>query len=122
MCSKEATARAQTTWFCGGRFAFGWTQKQSRRNMGARRLQKLQCGSEEMRNMSKSRRQFLAVTSLGVLGAAAAYSSRAQNPPDLPPGAPPAFCTAPAGGPEGSPSTFPQPTTLLPSQINSHYS
>src|SRR5712672_2886437 len=63
--------------------------------------------------MSKSRRQFLAVTSLGVLGAAATYSSRAQNPSDLPPGAPPAFGTAPAVGPEVSASTFSEAQKLV---------
>jgi Asp-tRNA(Asn)/Glu-tRNA(Gln) amidotransferase A subunit family amidase len=63
--------------------------------------------------MSKSRRQFLAVTSLGVLGAAATYSSRAQNPADLPPGAPPAFGTAPAVGPEVSSSTFAEAEKLV---------
>jgi len=56
--------------------------------------------------MSKSRRQFLAVTSLGALGAAAALRSKAQNPSNLPPGAPPAFNTAPPVGPEVSPTTF----------------
>ncbi len=88
--------------------------------MRARRLQKLQCGSEEMRNMSKSRRQFLAVTSLGVLGAAAAYSSRAQNPADLPPGAPPAFGTAPAVGPEVSPSTFAEAEKLVQVEMSAN--
>jgi hypothetical protein len=56
--------------------------------------------------MSKSRRQFLARTSLGLLGAAAAGPSKAQKPTELPPGTPPAFGTAPAVGPEVSPSTF----------------
>jgi Asp-tRNA(Asn)/Glu-tRNA(Gln) amidotransferase A subunit family amidase len=56
--------------------------------------------------MSKSRRQFLTHTSLGLLGAAAALRAKAQQPTDLPPGAPPAFGTAPAVGPEVSPSTF----------------
>src|SRR5712672_820196 len=63
--------------------------------------------------MSKSRRQFLAVTSLGVLGAAATYSGRAQNPADLPPGAPPAFGTAPAVGPEVTPTTFAEAEKLV---------
>jgi Asp-tRNA(Asn)/Glu-tRNA(Gln) amidotransferase A subunit family amidase len=56
--------------------------------------------------MSKSRRQFLAATSFGVLGAAAAYRSRAQNPADVPPGEPSAFGTGPEVGPEVSPTTF----------------
>jgi Asp-tRNA(Asn)/Glu-tRNA(Gln) amidotransferase A subunit family amidase len=56
--------------------------------------------------MSKSRRKFLATTSLGLLGAAAAYRSQAQTGSNLPPGMPPAFGTGPAVGPEVSPSTF----------------
>src|SRR6266576_6973472 len=56
--------------------------------------------------MSKSRRQFLAAMSLGVLGAAAGFHTQAQNPADLPPGAPPAFGTGPAVGPEVSATTF----------------
>ena len=63
--------------------------------------------------MSKSRRQFLAATSLGVLGAAAAFHSHAQNPSDLPPGAPPAFGTGPAVGPEVSPITFVEAEKLM---------
>jgi Asp-tRNA(Asn)/Glu-tRNA(Gln) amidotransferase A subunit family amidase len=70
--------------------------------------------------MSKSRRQFLAVTSLGVLGAAATYSSRAQNPADLPPGAPPAFGTAPAVGPEVSPSTFAEAEKLVQVELSAN--
>src|SRR5258707_12003214 len=88
--------------------------------MRARRLQKLQCGSEEMRNMSKSRRQFLAVTSLGVLGAAAADSSRAQNPADLPPGAPPAFGPGPAVGPDAFPCTFAEAKKAFQIEINGY--
>src|SRR5882762_11499742 len=41
--------------------------------------------------MSKSRRQFLTQTSLGLLAAASACRGYAQQPADLPPGAPPAF-------------------------------
>jgi Asp-tRNA(Asn)/Glu-tRNA(Gln) amidotransferase A subunit family amidase len=63
--------------------------------------------------MPKSRRQFLAVTSLGVLGAAAVFRSQAQNPADLPPGAPPAFGTAPPVGPEVSPTTFAEAEKLV---------
>src|SRR5712672_1309496 len=70
--------------------------------------------------MSKSRRQFLAVTSLGVLGAAATYSSRAQNPSDLPPGAPPAFGTAPAVGPEVSSSTFAEAEKLVQVEMSAN--
>jgi Asp-tRNA(Asn)/Glu-tRNA(Gln) amidotransferase A subunit family amidase len=56
--------------------------------------------------MSKSRRKFLAVSTLGILGAAAALRGQSQNSSDLPPGAPPAFGTGPAVGPEVTPSTF----------------
>jgi hypothetical protein len=63
--------------------------------------------------MSKSRRQFLARTSLGLLGAAAAGPSKAQKPAEVPPGTPPAFGTAPAVGPEVSPSTFAEAEKLV---------
>ncbi|MCU1296409.1 MAG: Amidase [Acidobacteriaceae bacterium] len=56
--------------------------------------------------MSKSRRQFLAATSLSLLGAAAASLSKAQVSTDLPPGSPSAFGTSPAVGPEVTISTF----------------
>jgi Asp-tRNA(Asn)/Glu-tRNA(Gln) amidotransferase A subunit family amidase len=54
---------------------------------------------------ASSRRDFLALSTLSLLGAAAGYS---QNPPQTnsPPGAPPAFGTAPAVGPEISASDF----------------
>src|ERR1700687_2286135 len=54
--------------------------------------------------MPQSRREFLADTSLGLLGVA--FPTGTQNPADLPPGAPPAFGTAPAVGPEGSRQPF----------------
>jgi Asp-tRNA(Asn)/Glu-tRNA(Gln) amidotransferase A subunit family amidase len=54
--------------------------------------------------MSKSRREFLTLTSMTVL--AAAYRGQAQNPADLPPGAPPAFGAGPPVGPEVSVTTF----------------
>jgi len=63
--------------------------------------------------MSKSRRQFLARTSLSLLGAAAAGPSKAQKPAELPPGAPPAFGTAPAVGPEVSAATFAEAEKLM---------
>jgi Asp-tRNA(Asn)/Glu-tRNA(Gln) amidotransferase A subunit family amidase len=68
--------------------------------------------------MAKSRRQFLTVTSMGVLGAAAALRSQGQNtaqqnPADLPPGAPPAFGAGPAVGPEVSATTFAQAEKLV---------
>ena len=68
--------------------------------------------------MSKSRRKFLAVSSLGLLGAAAALRSQAQNPAELPPGAPPAFGTGPAVGPEVSPSTFAEAEKLMRVELN----
>jgi Asp-tRNA(Asn)/Glu-tRNA(Gln) amidotransferase A subunit family amidase len=63
--------------------------------------------------MPKSRRHFLATTSLGILGAAAALDSQAQNPADQPPGTPPAFGTGPAVGPEVSPTTFAEAQKLV---------
>jgi len=62
--------------------------------------------------MSKSRRKFLAATSLGLLGAAS-YEVEAQTRTDLPPGAPPAFGTGPAVGPEVSPTTFAEAEKLV---------
>ena len=58
--------------------------------------------------MSRSRREFLTTTSLGVLGAAAIYRAKAQvqNPGNLPPGAPPAFGSGPPVGPAVTASTF----------------
>jgi Asp-tRNA(Asn)/Glu-tRNA(Gln) amidotransferase A subunit family amidase len=71
--------------------------------------------------MSKSRRQFLTQTSLGILGAAVTTSANAQNlateitqdPAQLPPGAPPAFGTAPPVGPVVSPATFAEAEKLV---------
>jgi len=63
--------------------------------------------------MSKSRRQFLTLTSLGLLGAAVTGHSQSQTPSDLPPGAPPAFGAGPAVGPEVSPSTFTEAQKLV---------
>jgi len=83
--------------------------------------------------MSKSRRQFLVHTSLGLLGAAVAHRSYAQPPinlrtdapspddlqsgdvqmNDLPPGAPSAFGAGPAVGPEISPATFAEAEKLV---------
>ena len=63
--------------------------------------------------MSASRREFLALSTLSVLGAAAGLGQNAgqQNPPTVPqttptPGAPPAFGTAPPLGPEVSAANF----------------
>ena len=72
--------------------------------------------------MPKSRRHFLATTSLGLLGAAVALDSQAQNPadqnppqtPQAPqPGMPPAFGTGPLVGPEVSPATFAEAEKLV---------
>src|SRR5712671_7748321 len=73
--------------------------------------------------MSKSRRQFLTRTSLGLVAAAVApvmpaadVNVDSQQPTQLPPGAPPAFGTGPAVGPEVSPATFAEAEKLV--QIN----
>jgi len=63
--------------------------------------------------MSKSRRQFLAATSLTLLGAAVASLSKAQVATDLPPGSPSAFGTGPAVGPEVTVSTFAEAEKLV---------
>jgi hypothetical protein len=63
--------------------------------------------------MSKSRREFLTHTSLGLLGMATAGRGMAQTAPDLPPGAPPAFGTSPAVGPEVSLQTFAEAEKLV---------
>jgi len=58
--------------------------------------------------MGKSRRQFLTVTSAGLIGAAVAHSVCAQVPETQQqpaPGTPPAFGTGPLVGPEISPTT-----------------
>jgi Asp-tRNA(Asn)/Glu-tRNA(Gln) amidotransferase A subunit family amidase len=70
------------------------------------------------KHMSKSRRRFLANTSLGLLGAAAASRMEAQKPAELPPGAPPAFGAAPPVGPEVSPSTFAEAAKLVQVELN----
>jgi Asp-tRNA(Asn)/Glu-tRNA(Gln) amidotransferase A subunit family amidase len=63
--------------------------------------------------MSKSRREFLTLTSLGTLGAAALSRLHAQNLSTLPPGAPPAFGAGPAFGPEVSLATFAEAEKLV---------
>jgi Asp-tRNA(Asn)/Glu-tRNA(Gln) amidotransferase A subunit family amidase len=63
--------------------------------------------------MSKSRRDFLTITSLGFLGAAATARVLAQAASNLPPGAPPAFGAGPAFGPEVSEATFGEAEKLL---------
>jgi len=64
--------------------------------------------------MSRSRREFLTYSSLGMLAAAMDAAAEAQAPPaQLPPGAPPAFGTSPPVGPEVSPSTFAEAEKLV---------
>src|SRR5579885_279271 len=62
--------------------------------------------------MSKSRRDFLTLTSMGVLGAAA-MSRNAQTSSNLPAGAPPAFGVGPAFGPEVTTKTFSEAEKLV---------
>ncbi len=64
--------------------------------------------------MSKTRREFLKETAVGVVGAAVAPLSAAQDPKQEPtPGAPPAFGTGPAVGPPVSPATFAEAEKLM---------
>jgi Asp-tRNA(Asn)/Glu-tRNA(Gln) amidotransferase A subunit family amidase len=67
--------------------------------------------------MSKSRREFLTDTSMGLLGVAAVLQAQDQKPEQKPaappPGAPPAFGTSPAVGPEVSPGTFAEAEKLV---------
>jgi len=71
--------------------------------------------------MSKSRRQFLADSSLGVLGMAVTSCSPEQKTSSLPPGAPagspPAFATSPPAGPVVSPLTFAEAEKLVRVQL-----
>src|SRR6201996_7049552 len=69
-----------------------------------------------MRNrgaMSKSRRQFLTNSSLGLLGIAVSSCNEAKKPAEPPAGTPPAFATAPPVGPEVSPLTFAEAQKLV---------
>jgi Asp-tRNA(Asn)/Glu-tRNA(Gln) amidotransferase A subunit family amidase len=56
--------------------------------------------------MSASRREFLTLSALSVLGAAAGIGQNSPQSNTPPPGAPPAFGTSPAAGPEVAPSDF----------------
>jgi Asp-tRNA(Asn)/Glu-tRNA(Gln) amidotransferase A subunit family amidase len=56
--------------------------------------------------MTKTRREFLTNTSLGLLGVAVTGNTQQQKPGEPPAGTPPAFGTGPAVGPEVSPATF----------------
>src|ERR1700691_2429926 len=68
--------------------------------------------------MSESRRQFLANSSLGLLGMAVTSRKRKQKAAPLPPGAPPTFATAPAAGPELSPLTFAEAEKLVQVELS----
>src|SRR5580700_4184999 len=68
--------------------------------------------------MSKSRRQFLANGSLGLLGIAVTSCTPEQKSSELPPGAHPAFATAPPVGPEVSPLTFAEAEKLVQVELN----
>ena len=70
--------------------------------------------------MLKSRRHFLALSSLGMLGAAAALRGQAQSPANQaqtpsspPPGEPSAFGVGPSVGPEVSSATFAEAEKLV---------
>jgi Asp-tRNA(Asn)/Glu-tRNA(Gln) amidotransferase A subunit family amidase len=66
--------------------------------------------------MSKSRRQFLAQSSVALLSAAAAGCSgggKSGKPAEPPAGAPPAFGTSPPAGPEVSTATFAEAEKLV---------
>jgi Asp-tRNA(Asn)/Glu-tRNA(Gln) amidotransferase A subunit family amidase len=83
------------------------------------------CVSGEEQVMEKSRREFLAATSMGVLGVAAAGSVAGvaeavagQAPTQAPAGAPPAFGAGPAVGPEVSSATFAEAEKLVQIQLN----
>jgi Asp-tRNA(Asn)/Glu-tRNA(Gln) amidotransferase A subunit family amidase len=69
--------------------------------------------------ISKSRREFLTDTSIGVLGMAAVFQTPQQESANPPPGAPPAFGTSPAVGPEVSPGTFAEAEKLVQVEMTS---
>jgi Asp-tRNA(Asn)/Glu-tRNA(Gln) amidotransferase A subunit family amidase len=69
--------------------------------------------------MSKSRREFLTDTFLGVSSMAAVFQTPQQEPANPPPGAPPAFGTSQAVGPEVSPGTFAEAEKLVRAQMSS---
>ncbi|HWY43591.1 MAG TPA: amidase [Candidatus Sulfotelmatobacter sp.] len=71
-----------------------------------------------MSQSSQSRRDFLATTSVGLIGTAAALQSgqspmQSQGPTEPPAGAPPAFGAGPAFGPEVSTNTFVEAEKLV---------
>ncbi|HEV2470835.1 MAG TPA: amidase [Candidatus Sulfotelmatobacter sp.] len=68
--------------------------------------------------MSKSRREFLTLSSLAMLGTPALARLQAQSPSNLPPGAPSAFGAGPAFGPEVSVTTFAEAEKLVQFPMN----
>jgi Asp-tRNA(Asn)/Glu-tRNA(Gln) amidotransferase A subunit family amidase len=68
--------------------------------------------------MSKSRREFLTQTSLGLLAATTALRSYAQQPNELPPASPGAFGTGADVGPVVSPTTFAEAEKLVQTELN----
>jgi Asp-tRNA(Asn)/Glu-tRNA(Gln) amidotransferase A subunit family amidase len=68
--------------------------------------------------MAKTRREFLAETSLGLVGAAVAGTQQ-QKPGEPPAGTPPAFGTGPEVGPEVSPGTFAEAEKVVQMEMNS---
>ncbi len=66
-----------------------------------------------MSHSSRSRRHFIATTSIGLIGAAALPDAQSQNPAESTAGAPPAFGAGPAFGPEVSASTFAEAEKLV---------
>ncbi|MGA8044389.1 MAG: amidase family protein, partial [Terracidiphilus sp.] len=63
--------------------------------------------------MSTSRREFVALGSLSLLGTAMAGNAQTPVQQDAPPGAPTAFGTSPAAGPEVSVGTFKEAEKLM---------
>src|SRR5437870_5171503 len=72
-----------------------------------------------MSNSSQSRRDFIATTSIGLIGAAAIPAGQAptQNPSEPTAGAPPAFGGGPAFGPEVSTNTFAEAEKLVQCEL-----
>jgi Asp-tRNA(Asn)/Glu-tRNA(Gln) amidotransferase A subunit family amidase len=68
--------------------------------------------------MVKTRREFLADTSLGLVAAAVAGTQQ-QKPGEPPAGTPPAFGTGPAVGPEVSPGTFAEAEKVVQMEMSS---
>lgn len=68
--------------------------------------------------MSKSRRQFLAHSSLTLLGATLGCHSKTSRTGEAPAGAPPTFGTAPGFGPEVTPATFQEAEKLADIELN----